>query len=98
MGSIDLRAVSAFLVVVEEQSISKAAARLFLAQQSLSEQIRKLERALGVVLLVRTTRGVAVTAAGRELAAYGAGLSTELDRLVLRLRAVAEEEQGMPAA
>jgi LysR family nitrogen assimilation transcriptional regulator len=97
MKPIDLRAVSAFLVVVEEQSITRAAARLFVAQQTLSEQIRKLERALGVVLLVRNPRGVLVTEAGRELAAYGAGLSTELEMLVERLRAVARDESQSAA-
>ena len=98
MKPIDLRAVSAFLVVAEEQSITRAAARMFVAQQTLSEQIRKLERALGVVLLVRTPRGVAVTEAGRELARYGAGLSTELERMVERLRMVAREESRQSAA
>jgi len=98
MNSLDLRLLWAFLVVAEERSITKASSRLYMSQQTLSEQIQKLERTLGVPLLARTPRGVAATAAGRELAEYGAGLSVELDALVRRLRLVSAQESRSAAS
>lgn len=88
MNLLDLRFLWTFVVVAEEQSITKAAARLYLAQQTVSEQIRKLEHALGVELLSRGPRGVATTQAGRELAAFGQSLAVELEELVRRLRTI----------
>ncbi|MBQ7534025.1 MAG: LysR family transcriptional regulator [Stomatobaculum sp.] len=45
-----------FMTVVEEQGISSAARKLFITQQSLSEQIRKLEQSCGAVLFLRRPR------------------------------------------
>lgn len=59
--------LNAFLVVAEEQSFTRAAARLGTSQSSLSHTIRRLEEKLGVRLLTRTTRSVAPTEAGERL-------------------------------
>jgi DNA-binding transcriptional LysR family regulator len=63
----DLRALCAFVAVAEERSITRAAARLHLTQQSLSVQMRVLESRLGAALLVRSSRGVTLTAVGEVL-------------------------------
>jgi DNA-binding transcriptional LysR family regulator len=65
----DLGDLMAFLAVSEEQSFTKAAARLGTSQSSLSLIIRRLEARLGVRLLTRTTRSLAPTAAGEQLLA-----------------------------
>ncbi|AAK64948.1 MULTISPECIES: LysR family transcriptional regulator [Sinorhizobium] len=57
----------AFLAVAEEESFTKAAARLGTSQSSLSLIIKRLEARLGVRLLTRTTRSVAPTEAGEQL-------------------------------
>ncbi len=54
-----------FSAVVEEGNFTRAAERLSMAQSPLSQQIRALERELGVQLLERTTRSITLTAAGR---------------------------------
>ncbi len=59
--------LNAFLTVAEEQSFTRAAAKLGTSQSSLSHMIRRLETRLGVRLLTRTTRSVAPTAAGERL-------------------------------
>jgi len=59
--------LNAFLVVAEERSFTRAAAKLGTSQSSLSHTIRRLEARLGVRLLTRTTRNVAPTGAGERL-------------------------------
>jgi DNA-binding transcriptional LysR family regulator len=59
--------LNAFLVVAEERSFTRAAAKLGTSQSSLSHTIRRLEARLGVRLLTRTTRSVALTGAGERL-------------------------------
>lgn len=75
-----------FVVVAEELNISRAAARLFVTQQALSKQLRDLEDAIGVRLVERTTRSMALTPAGQAflasvreaLAALDAGVAAAL--------------------
>ena len=59
--------LNAFVVVAEEQSFTRAAAKLGTSQSALSYTVRRLEERLGVRLLVRTTRRVAPTEAGEKL-------------------------------
>lgn len=61
---MELRHLRYFVAVGEELHISRAAERLHVAQPAVSEQIRKLERDLGVQLLDRTGRRIALTDAG----------------------------------
>lgn len=64
---LDLRLVHDFAVVAEELSFTRAAARLSVAQPWLSTRIRQLETQLGLPLLLRTTRRVELTEAGRAV-------------------------------
>jgi DNA-binding transcriptional LysR family regulator len=63
----ELLDLNAFLIVAEEQSFTRAAARLGTSQSALSHTIRRLETRLGLRLLTRTTRSVAPTQAGERL-------------------------------
>lgn len=64
---INPRLLRAFVTVAEELHFTRAAARLFVAQQALSRDIRHLEQAWGRALFVRDTRHVALTSEGHRL-------------------------------
>jgi DNA-binding transcriptional LysR family regulator len=64
---IDFLGIQAFLAIVETGSFHLAAAQLNLSQTAVSHRMRKLEEALGVRLIARTTREVSLTDAGRAL-------------------------------
>ncbi|MFI6641652.1 LysR family transcriptional regulator [Streptomyces sp. NPDC050504] len=64
---IEPRLLRAFLAVADELHFTRAAARLYVAQQALSRDVARLERELGVELFVRTTRQVTLTADGERL-------------------------------
>src|SRR4030095_14259909 len=63
----DLGVLSVFAVVAEERSFTKAAVRLGVSRSAVSHSMQVLEERLGLRLLARTTRAVAVTEAGQRL-------------------------------
>lgn len=77
---MDLRQLRYFLTVTEERRFSSAAQRLRIAAPSLSQQIRALERDLGVTLFERTSRGTKLTPAGAVLVQRARLILAEVDR------------------
>src|SRR4051794_31710966 len=87
--AIELRLLRYFAVVAEELHMGNAAARLFISQPALSQQIRVLEDQVGVPLFVRHPRGMRLTEAGEVLLAEARellGRSEQLERTVEELR------------
>jgi DNA-binding transcriptional LysR family regulator len=64
---VEPRLLRGFVAVAEELHFTRAATRLYLAQQALSRDVRRLERTLGTALFVRTTRAVTLTPDGLRL-------------------------------
>jgi DNA-binding transcriptional LysR family regulator len=90
----ELRQLRSFVAVAEAGSLTAAAARLHLAQQSLSQQIRALEAQLGVVLFERTSRGVTLTAPGAVLLREARPVLAQADRAAEAVRRAARGEEG----
>jgi DNA-binding transcriptional LysR family regulator len=81
---VDLNALA---TVAEEESFTRAAAKLGTSQSALSHTIRRLEARLGVRLLTRTTRRVAPTQAGERLLKV---LGPALDNIAAELASLSE--------
>ncbi|MDX6649825.1 MAG: hypothetical protein QOJ97_1776 [Solirubrobacteraceae bacterium] len=84
-----------FLATVEHGSFSAAADSLHMAQPSLSEQIRRLERELGVELFTRVGRGLAVTEAGRTLRPHAEHVLGAVEEAHEAVAAVREVRAGV---
>lgn len=79
---LDPRLLRAFVAVAEELHFTRAAARLYVAQQALSRDIRRLERELGADLFVRSTRRVTLSADGERLLPYARRVLAAHDELL----------------
>jgi DNA-binding transcriptional LysR family regulator len=90
----ELRQMRSFVEVVRERNFTRAAGNLHVAQQALSQQVKALERALGVTLLERTTRSVEPTEAGVVFAREAERLLAAAQRAVDRTRDAASGEAG----
>ncbi|GAA2808045.1 LysR family transcriptional regulator [Kitasatospora sp. CM 4170] len=94
---MELRQLRVFEAVVAHRTVTAAAAALDLAPSSVSEQIRVLERSLGVALFDRAPRGMALTPAGERLLPWSRSLLDQAEqarrevsaaRIVVRLGAL----------
>ena len=72
-NELEIRSLRYFVVAAEELNFTRAAARLYVAQQALSREIKRLETQLGTTLFVRTTRRVTLDAGWRAAARQGPG-------------------------
>ena len=94
---MELRHLRYFRAVAEELHFGRAAERLHIAQPPLSQQIRQLERELGVALLVRTTRSVELTAAGVAYLSRAVRILDAVDDAGEQARRIAKGVEGQLA-
>lgn len=90
----DLNDLQAFRAVAELGNFRRAAETVHLSQPAFSRRIDKLEQALGVRLLERSTRRVSLTTVGRDFARKVSQLLDELDGTLLGLRGIAPTRLG----
>jgi DNA-binding transcriptional LysR family regulator len=76
-----LRHLDFFVAIAEEEHFGRAAGRLGMAQPPLSQGLQRLERSLGVVLVERSSRGVRLNAAGRDLLPRARALLQDAEHL-----------------
>lgn len=86
-----------FVAVAEELHFGRAAERVHISQSPLSRAIRELERDLGVMLFVRTTRRVELTAAGSLLLERSRRALADIDGAIADARASAQSEDDVVA-
>lgn len=91
---MEFRQLQLFVAVAEELHFGRAAARVRMAQPPFSQQIRKLEDELGVQLLARSSRRVALTPAGSQLLEHARGMLAKRTEVVTSVQRVAEGETG----
>ena len=77
---MDFRTLRYFVAVAEELGFRRAAQRLHVSQPAVSQQVRKLEEDLGVQLLERTPRRVALTPAGEAFVVEARRILQQVDQ------------------
>ncbi len=91
---MDLRQLRYLVALDEERHFTRAAAREHVAQPALSQQIRRLEEEVGLPLVQRTTRRVALTEAGASLVASARRVLAEIDAAEAELAALRGVQTG----
>jgi DNA-binding transcriptional LysR family regulator len=93
-SGFELRQLRTFVAVAQRHSFTRAADDLHIAQQAVSQQIKALERSVGVTLLRRTSRRVELTAEGEVFLADCRRVLAAADRAARRVQAAARGEAG----
>lgn len=91
---MEFRQFEVFRMIAQELHFGRAAQRLFIAQPSVSQQLRKLEAELGVRLVHRTSRSVSLTPAGKVFLAEIEKISAASERAVMLARQAAAGRHG----
>lgn len=91
---MNLRQLGYFMQISELESMTRAASVLHVAQPSLSRQMQTLEQELGVLLFVRSDKGVKLTEAGHALRERAHTVLLEVSRIRDEIRLRASEPKG----
>jgi DNA-binding transcriptional LysR family regulator len=91
---MELRHLTYFVTVAETENFTKAAARCFVAQSALSQQIARLEAEVGAPLFARNSRSVRLTEAGEVLLPLARRILADVDNAQAELEAMHSVRRG----
>jgi len=89
---MEFKHLQTFVAIVQQQSFTKAAEKLYISQPTISTHISQLEEELNTKLIIRTTKTLEITTKGRELYEYAVNILTLKERMV---QACATETQSI---
>lgn len=89
-----LKDLEYFITIVKEGSITRAAAKLYVAQPALSQYLQKIEKEMGVGLVVRNSTGVGLTSEGECFLEFAQRVLQERVELDKKIRDVENAENG----
>lgn len=92
--AVTITQINYFLAAVAAGSLSGAANDLKVAQPTVSEQVRKLESSLGVVLFSRARHGLTLTEAGQQFLAHARQVAQDFEAAIDSVAGIRELEQG----
>ncbi len=99
MRNLDITTLRSFVAVADSGGVTRAAGFLHLTQSAVSMQLKRLEELLGLELLDRSGRGIALTASGEQLLGYARRMVAMNDEVIGRLTDKAYEGEivlGVP--
>lgn len=79
---MDFKQLQSFVTVVQEESFTQAAEKLFVSQSTVSTHIHQLESELNTKLILRTTKSLQITPKGRELYEYALNILELKERMI----------------
>jgi DNA-binding transcriptional LysR family regulator len=91
---IDILGVQAFVAIADKGSFQNAADSLHVTQTAITQRLRKLEDFLGVTLVERTTRSIALSQIGLDFLPQARRLLEELGDALLEIRETGKAERG----
>lgn len=91
---MDIRQLRYFIKIAECGSFSRAAVELNVAQPALSQHVANIEAELGVRLLSRSTKGIALTECGETLLGHAEAILRQLDNAARAVRTQADDPSG----
>ena len=92
---MEFHQLKGLVALAESRSFTRAAQMTHVVQSTLSQQIRSLEEELGVQLVVRTTRKVELTAAGKAAVEYAQKLLKLREEFICEMRKETAQQSGV---
>jgi DNA-binding transcriptional LysR family regulator len=91
---MDIRQLEIFVAVAKHNSFTRASRELHIVQPAISIAIRKLEEEVGVTLLNRSTKKVALTSEGKRLHQHALSILNQREQALLEMKELKGLEQG----